>query len=83
MNVSSLGELFRADDYQQRLRLVEDKIDSELIQNAITILYESSTERIKKYLETNNLQTQEILDVFNSIDFDNVKEKHDKKIIRR
>lgn len=74
MNVSSLGELFRADDYQQRLRLVEDKIDSELIQNAITILYESSTERIKKYLETNNLQTQEILDVFNSIDFDNVKE---------
>lgn len=82
MNVSSLGELFRADDYQQRLRLVEDKIDSELIQNAITILYESSTERIKKYLETNNLQTQEILDVFNSIDFDNVKENDVPTLIR-
>lgn len=82
MNVSSLGELFRADDYQQRLRLVEDKIDSELIQNAITILYESSTDRIKKYLETNNLQTQEILDVFNSIDFDNVKENDVPTLIR-
>lgn len=82
MNVSSLGELFRADDYQQRLRLVEDKIDSELIQNAITILYESSTERIKKYLETNNLQSQEILDVFNTIDFDNLKENDVPNFIR-
>ena len=82
MNVSSLGELFRADDYQQRLRLVEDKIDSELIQNAITILYESSTERIKKYLETNNLQSQEILDAFNTIDFDNLKENDVPNFIR-
>ena len=82
MNVSSLGELFRADDYQQRLRLVEDKIDSEIIQNAITILYESSTERIKKYLETNNLLSQEILNVFNSIDFDNLKENDVPNLIR-
>lgn len=82
MNVSSLGELFRADDYQQRLRLVEDKIDSELIQNAITILYESLTERIKKYLEINNLLSQEILDVFNSIDFDNLEENDVPNLIR-
>ena len=82
MNVSSLGELFRADDYQQRLRLVEDKIDSELIQNAITILYESSTDRIKKYLETNHLLSQEILDVLNIIDFDNVKDTDVPNLIR-
>lgn len=82
MNVSSLGELFRANDYQQRLRLVEDKIDSELIQNAITILYESSNDRIKKYLETNHLLSQEILDVLNIIDLDNIKDTDVPNLIR-
>lgn len=82
MNVSSLGELFRANDYQQRLWLVEDKIDSELIQNAITILYESSNDRIKKYLETNHLLSQEILDVLNIIDLDNIKDTDVPNLIR-